>query len=103
MSMRRIALILLAVGIFAVAAGHFYPRWFGKKPASNMLKLSGNIEAHESLVSFKVQGRVIDLPVDEGMAVQTGDLLARLDAKDYRQQVDVDRAAVRVRQQQLAL
>jgi HlyD family secretion protein len=103
MPMRRIALILLATGIFAVAAVHFYPRWFGKKPADNMLKLSGNIEAHESLVSFRVQGRIIDLPVDEGMAVQTGDLLARLDAKDYRQEVDVNRAAVRVRRQQLAL
>ncbi len=27
----------------------------------NVLKLSGNIEAHESLVSFKVTGRIVDL------------------------------------------
>ena len=101
--MRRILFILLAVILATAAAAYFYPKWFGKKPAGNVLKLSGNIEAHESLVSFKVQGRVADLPVDEGMAVKTGDLIARLDSKDYRQQVDVDRATVRVRKQQLAL
>ena len=100
---KRIFLVLLVLGITTLAAWHFYPRWFGKRPPGNVLKLSGNIEAHESLVSFKVQGRIIDLPVDEGVTVKTGDLLARLDSADYRQQLDVDHATVRVRQQQLAL
>ena len=46
---------------------HFYPQWFGgRNLPETMLKLSGNIEAHESLVSFKVTGRIVDLPVDEG-------------------------------------
>jgi HlyD family secretion protein len=100
---KRIFLIFLVLGITALAAWHFYPLWFGKRPPANVLKLSGNIEAHQSLVSFKVQGRIIELPVDEGVAVKTGDLLARLDGDDYRQQLDVDQATVRVRQQQLAL
>lgn len=101
--MKRISLMLVVAGIVAVAAWHFYPQWFGKRSAANVLKLSGNIEAHESLVSFKVQGRLIDLPVDEGMTVKAGELLARLDSDDYRQQVDVDQAAARVRQRQLTL
>jgi HlyD family secretion protein len=93
-------LVLLAIGGTVV---YFHPEWFRKAPAENMLKLSGNIEAHESLVSFKVTGRVIDLPADEGMAMKAGDLLARIDNDDYRQQVAVDDAAVRARNRQLTL
>jgi len=93
--------ILLAAG---VAAGvYFYPR-VAKKPApSNELTLSGNIEAHESLVSFKVEGRISDLPVEEGQQVTQGALLARLENADYRQKVEIDEAAVGVRQSNLAL
>jgi HlyD family secretion protein len=67
------------------------------------LRISGNIEAHESLVSFKVQGRVIDLPVQEGQYVRRGEVLARLDDEDYRQQVSVDEATVRTREAELRL
>ena len=93
-------LLLLAIGGAVV---YFHPQWFRKPTDENVLKLSGNIEAHESLVSFKVTGRIIDLPVDEGMTLKAGDLLARLDNDDYRQQVAVDESAIRVRNRQLAL
>jgi len=82
---------------------YFHPQWYRKPTNENALKLSGNIEAHESLVSFKVTGRIIDLPVDEGMTLKAGDLLARLDNDDYRQQVAVDDATTRLRSRQLAL
>jgi HlyD family secretion protein len=93
--------ILLAA---AIAAGvYFYPRLM-KKPASpNQLTLSGNIEAHESLVSFKVQGRIVDLPIEEGQQVEQGALLARLENADYKQKVRVDQASVGVRESDLAL
>jgi membrane fusion protein YbhG len=55
------------------------------------------------LVSFKVQGRIVELPVEEGQSVQAGALLARLDIDDYRQRVLIDEANVRVRQSNLAL
>jgi HlyD family secretion protein len=93
-------LLLLAIGGAVV---YFHPQWFRKPTAENMLKLSGNIEAHESLVSFKVTGRIVDLPVDEGMTMKAGDLLARLDDDDYRQQVAVDNATVHQRTRQLTL
>jgi HlyD family secretion protein len=100
--MKRVLLLLLLVAIGA-AAVYFHPQWFRKPSTENVLKLSGNLEAHQSLVSFKVTGRVINLPVDEGMTVKAGDLLARLDNDDYRQQVAVDEATSRVRDRQLAL
>lgn len=94
-------LILLAAGIAAAAYFRF---WVTKKPANpNLLTLSGNIEAHESLVGFKVQGRIVDLPVEEGEQVEHGVLLARLENADLRQKVRIDEASVRVRESDLAL
>jgi HlyD family secretion protein len=100
--MKRVLLLLLLVAIGA-ALIYMHPQWLRKPATGNILRLSGNLEAHESLVSFKVMGRVIKLPVDEGMTVKAGDLLARLDSADYRQQVAVESAAARVRARQLAL
>jgi len=102
MKKRRIVIpIVLAA---AIAAGFYLYRKFAPKPApANELTLSGNIEAHESLVSFKVQGRIAELPIEEGQEVQDGALLARLEDADYRQRVRVDEAGVGVRQSNLAL
>jgi HlyD family secretion protein len=94
-------LILLAA---AMAAGlYFYPRLKSKAPASNEIALSGNIEAHESLVGFKLPGRIVALPVEEGQQVAAGALLARLDDADYRQHVAIDEANVHVRASNLDL
>ncbi|MGD0671650.1 MAG: efflux RND transporter periplasmic adaptor subunit [Candidatus Binatus sp.] len=71
---------------------------------ANSLLVSGDIEAHESVLSFKtVQSRIVELPFDEGQWVNAGTLLARLEDHDYRQQVVVDEAALLVQQRQLAL
>jgi HlyD family secretion protein len=99
---RALPIVLLAV-LAALAGTRIYHMWLSGRSSANELKLSGNIEAHESLVSFKVTGRIIDLPVDEGMAMKAGDLLARLDSADYRQQVATDEATKRVRNRQLML
>jgi HlyD family secretion protein len=93
-------LLLLAIGGAVI---YLHPQWFRKPTVENVLNLSGNIEAHESLVSFKVTGRIVALPVEEGMALRSGDLLARLDSDDYRQQVAQDESAIGVRSRQLTL
>jgi HlyD family secretion protein len=93
-------LILIAVA----ASGIFlYIKLTEKGPSENVLKISGNIEAHESIVGFKVQGRLDELPVEEGQYVHEGDLLAQLDRKDYMQQVKVDEATVHLREAELNL
>ena len=64
---------------------------------------TGNIEAHESVVSFKaVQVARRRVPFDEGQWVTAGTLLAKLDDSDYRQQVAINEAALHVQEQQLA-
>jgi HlyD family secretion protein len=94
-------LIVLAA---AIAAGvYLYPRFTAKAEPQNQLTLSGNIEAHESLISFKVPGRIVDLPIEEGQSVKAGALLARLDDADYKQKVLIQQATVNVRKSHLEL
>jgi HlyD family secretion protein len=69
----------------------------------SQITLSGNIEAHESLVGFKVAGRIVELPVEEGQQIEQGVKLARLEDADYKQKVQIDEANVRVRESDLAL
>jgi HlyD family secretion protein len=100
--MKRVVLIVLLISI-AGLSWLLYSGKLKKPPAQVEIKLSGNIEAHESLVGFKVPGRIVELPVEEGQSVAAEQLLARLDNDDYRQQLVVDQAAARVRDSQLKL
>jgi HlyD family secretion protein len=100
---RKLILLVLVVAAVAVAAAFIYPRLFRKTQDTNTLRLSGNIEAHESVVGFKVQGRIVELPVQEGQWVDAGTLLARLDGDDYLRQAEMDEAALRVQRAQLEL
>lgn len=101
--MKRLIPVLIVLAVVIAAGVYLYPRLSKKSQPENQLTLSGNIEAHESLVSFKVQGRIVDLPVEEGQSVESGTLLARLDDADYRQKVRIDEANVHVRESNLAL
>jgi RND family efflux transporter MFP subunit len=51
------------------------------------------VEAGEKvLMSFRVSGRIIELPVREGEEIRKGQLIARLDPKDYQIAVNQARA-----------
>ncbi len=96
-------LLALIILISAVVAVIYLPGHLHKPPAGNVLKVSGNIEAHQSDLSFKEQGRIKELPVQEGKWVEADAVLARLDDDDYRQQVAADGATLQLREAQLAL
>jgi HlyD family secretion protein len=102
--MKKIIVLLILLAALAAAGYYFvYPRFFKPKPPATQIRLSGNIEAHESVLSFKVQGRIVELPIEEGQWANQDALLARLDGADYRQQVRLDEATVKVRDAELAL
>jgi HlyD family secretion protein len=101
--MKRIIPVVILVAAAIAVGVYFYPRLMKKPAPANQLTLSGNIEAHESLVSFKVPGRIVELPVEEGQQVEQGALLARIEDADTRQKVRIDEASVRVRESDLAL
>jgi len=76
--------------------------WLGGKGNADVIVVSGNIEAHESVLSFKgVQSRIVELPFDEGQTVKAGTVIARVDDSDTRQQVAILEASVNERMRQL--
>jgi len=95
------AIVLLIGGVAAKRYGFALREWIGLTGKSNFLTVSGNIEAHQSVVSFKtVQSRIIELPFDEGQWVKAGALLAKVDSSDYAQQVKIAAASLSVQQRQ---
>src|SRR5262249_12710820 len=97
---RKMIPVVAVVATGLVLATIFWPRH--RRPPNRLL-LSGNIEAHESVLAFKVPGRIVGLPVNEGQQVQAGEVLAKLDDDDYRQQVALDEATLHTREAELAL
>ena len=92
------------VTLLAVAAGFAFRFLHLPGPdqsSSRTLILSGNIEAHESVLGFKtVQSRIVQLPFNEGQWVTKGTTLAVVDDTDYRQQVSLAEANEAIQQRQ---
>jgi HlyD family secretion protein len=101
--LKRPAMFAGAALLIVAVAGFLYWHAISHSAAPDALLVSGNVEAHQSLLSFKdVTSRITELPFDEGKWVEQGALIARLDDSNYRQQVAIDEAAVKVQQQELA-
>jgi HlyD family secretion protein len=101
--MMKRTLVIIIAALTVIIGGYLSVRSLADRTADHTLRIAGNIEAHESVISFKVPGRILELPVQEGQYVKQGDLLARLDDDDYRQQVSVDEATVHTREAELNL
>lgn len=105
---RRFQLLCLAVVVLA-AGGYALWRWrptvlFGAPVNATLIVVSGNIEAHESVLSFtQVQAPIVELAFDEGAEVAGNTVLARIDDRLYRQQVEIDRANLGVATAQVAV
>jgi HlyD family secretion protein len=59
---------------------------------ADALILSGNIEVTDAQLGFKIPGRVIERTVSEGDRVQAGQLIARLDDAEQKDQLALRRA-----------
>lgn len=99
---KKIIPIVLLIAVVVGASVYYFVNQSNHK-SDTILKISGNIEAHESVVGFKVQGRLVDLRIEEGQPVKAGDLIAELDQTDYLQQVEIDEANVKNREAELKL
>ena len=99
---KTIALAIIALSVIAVAIAWTPLQSYWHGGDGDGLLLSGNIEAHQSVLAFKtVQSRIVELPFNEGQWVSKGTLLAVVDDADYRQQVAIAEANLGVQQQQL--
>ena len=91
MEKKRIA-GMVALAVLAAAGGGYYYWETRAADNGNRIRVSGNIEVVETELSFKLPGRVAERLKDEGDRVQAGELIARLEDQDLKQQMDLQKA-----------
>ena len=92
----RIVVIALVLG-----AGVAY--WFLRSQnQEDALLLYGNVDIREVDLAFRQPGRLLQMQVEEGDRVEKGALLAKLDAKPYREALAVAAANVQLAEAELA-
>ncbi|PKY10134.1 hemolysin D [Acidithiobacillus marinus] len=96
MNKRRILVILIIVLIAAGIAAYFFLR---PQQQSNTLTLYGNVDIRTVHLAFDASGRIARLLVQEGDAVQKGQLLGELDRQRFLDTVRRDQALVDAQQQ----
>jgi HlyD family secretion protein len=74
-------LVAAVVAAAVIAAVFFGARFFLSHP-HNAIKVSGNIEATEVRLSFRVPGKITERIADEGWSLKTGDIVAKLDTDE---------------------
>ena len=89
---KRVLLVVLVVAIVAILLYTFLAR--NQRGNDHFISISGNIEATEVDVGFKISGRIVNRPFEEGDWVEKGQVLARLDDEDLRNRLEVARATV---------
>jgi len=82
--MKKLSIIVLLLAAGAAAAWHFRGKFVS---AEVPLTLYGNVDIRGVDLGFRVAGRLLEVLKDEGDAVAAGDLLARLDAQPYEQEL----------------
>ena len=84
--------VLIPMAVFTLVGATALLVACDRSGKSDRLRLSGNLEVVQTEVSFRVPGKVLVRPVDEGFPVKQGQLIAQLDAKDLEQQVALQQA-----------
>ena len=90
MKKRLPVLLLLAAG----GGGVWYWQSGGFQKENGRILVSGNLELTQVDLSFKVPGRLVELPIREGQWVKKGDRIARLDRAQLEQQRARDLASI---------
>jgi membrane fusion protein (multidrug efflux system) len=84
--------LLIAVGVGVAAYLHFQDR---------VSSDDANVDGHISAIAPKVAGSVAEVLVVENQAVKAGQVLVRIDARDFQAKVDMNKAAVMLAESQL--
>jgi len=85
-TVKRILVITLVFGLMTPAAcGSLWP---GQEQPQTEIKLAGHIEATETDLAFQVPGRIEAISIDAGEEVKAGQVVAKLDDKVLRHEVD---------------
>ena len=77
---KKLLLLIILIGI----AGIIYVQVSKKKTDPNILMLFGNIEIRQVDLSFRVEGKIAKMIVEEGDSVKKGQLIGYLEDTNYR-------------------
>ena len=89
-TVKRILIATLLLGLMGPAACGSLP---GQEKPENEIKLAGHIEATETDLAFQVPGRIEAISVEAGDDVKAGQVVAKLDDKVLRHEVDAAQGA----------
>lgn len=95
---KKFFILLLIVGVGGLLY-NFYIR--DKKKEEHVLRVSGNIEAQEVNIGFKISGKITSLTVQEGDWVEKGAIVGRLDDKDFRHRLELAQASLQTAEARL--
>jgi len=77
---RTLARVLMPVALLALlAGGYFLWRYFGSYESTDDAQIDGHLNA----VSARISGQVSEVLVEDEQIVKKGDVLARIDPRDY--------------------
>lgn len=100
---KKIKLIIIISLAAIIGLALFLFIQFKQKGLNKMIKVSGNIEATDVRLSFRVSGKIKELLTDEGKVIKTGDVLARLDTDELTKIRDQAEASLRAAEYQYGL
>jgi HlyD family secretion protein len=85
--LKRIFLLILL--LLAVGGGVAFFKWHEKPSQENTFRLSGHIAVNATDLAFMVPGKIDSIKVQEGQEVKAGEVVATLDTRDFRQEIEV--------------
>src|SRR5262245_25344255 len=91
---RRGWMMLAALALVAVGGFLLWNGFFSRGGPENVISLSGRIEGDDSAVAPKLGGRLVEVRVREGDAVNAGDVIAVIDDEQVRAREDQAKAAL---------
>lgn len=89
---KRVIPVVLLVAVVAGLITYLSTR--NQRENDHVINISGNIEATEVDVGFKISGRIVERPFEEGAWVEKGRVLAKLDNEDLKNRLEVARATL---------
>jgi HlyD family secretion protein len=98
--MKRKLILVAIVAAVALGAIAIWSRW-PRESESNSVVISGNLELTQVDIAFKIAGRIVELPLEEGDNIKKGQRIARIDQEQIRSQQAREQAGVVLAQAQI--
>src|SRR5450759_497063 len=96
---RRSPVKFIALGMLVVALGAGAWAWFHFR--DRVSSDDAQVDAHITAVAPKIPGNVLEVLAKDNHPVKAGDILVRIDPRDYQARVDIARAALLQAESQL--